>query len=299
MIGGQALIEGVMMRSPRYVGVAVRNSKGNIVTKANKLPTPHPFWKLSFFRGIYVLVSMLVVGIRELNWSASQATEEEETISDWLLYLTLFISLVFGIGLFVFVPYALTTLIGVHEEYSPFLFNFIDGSIKVLILLAYVYGISFWDDVKRLYQYHGAEHMTVFCYEHEQELTVKNVKKFSTLHPRCGTSFLFVVILMSVLIFSFTPLLAQLIFPSFSTFSFLLRRVFLFALRLGFLPLVAGLSYEFLKWSSRFAHHNALRIFVVPGLLLQRITTRKPDDKQIEIAISSLKEVLKAEGQKL
>ena len=291
-IGGQALIEGVLMRSRNLAGMAVRLPDGKIKTKVEMLKKPSAFWRIPFFRGIYNLISMLVVGIRALNWSASQTAKEEEKPSDFALYVTIIFAFALGVGLFVLLPYVLTFLIGISEDSSPVLFNFVDGLIKIAILLAYVYGISLVGEVKRLYQYHGAEHKVVHCYEKNLPLTINNAKKFPTLHPRCGTSFLFIVIIVGIIVFSFTPLMASL-YPDINEIHWAARRAILFFMRILLLPVVAGLSYEFLKWSAKYSSHRVLGVLVMPGLLLQRITTKEPSKKQIEVAIAALMLVAK------
>ncbi|HLC65062.1 MAG TPA: DUF1385 domain-containing protein [Candidatus Nanoarchaeia archaeon] len=291
-IGGQALIEGVLMRSRNLAGMAVRLPDGKIKTKVEMLKKPSAFWRIPFFRGIYNLISMLVVGIRALNWSASQTAKEEEKPSDFALYVTIIFAFALGVGLFVLLPYVLTFLIGISEDSSPVLFNFVDGLIKIAILLAYVYGISLVGEVKRLYQYHGAEHKVVHCYEKNLPLTINNAKKFPTLHPRCGTSFLFIVIIVGIIVFSFTPLMASL-YPDINEIHWAARRAILFFMRILLLPVVAGLSYEFLKWSAKYSSHRVLGVLVMPGLLLQRITTKEPSKKQIEVAIAALRLVAK------
>lgn len=292
-VGGQAIIEGVMMRSQSLVGMAARRPDGKIVKKTLKLKKPNAFWRIPFLRGVYNLISMLAVGIKALNWSASQATKEEEKISDWAMFAMLAFSLAFGIALFVLLPYALTFLVGIKEDLQPIAFNLVDGAIKIAILLAYVYGISLFRDVRRMYQYHGAEHKAVYCHESRKPLTVENVRKYSTLHPRCGTSFLFIVIIVGVFVFSFTPLIAQSLYPEIGSIFWLFRRILLFLMRIAFLPVIAGLSYEFLKFSSKFSNHAVLGVLTAPGLMLQKITTREPTKKQIEVAIASLKMVVK------
>ncbi|MFC1768570.1 DUF1385 domain-containing protein [Nanoarchaeota archaeon] len=299
MVGGQAIIEGVMMRSPNYVGMAVRKPKGGLSKKVNRIKKTSKFWKIPFFRGVHNLWVMLVIGIKALNWSANESGEEEEKLSDTALYMTMAVAFLFGIGLFVLLPYALTFLFGVKEETTPILFNFIDGVIKVCILILYVYLIGLMKDVRTLYKYHGAEHKTVFCYENNKPLTVKNVKKYSTKHPRCGTSFLFIVIIISIVVFSFTPFIATAIVPNIGEIFWVLKRAILFSLRIALLPVIAGISYEFLKGSAKFAHNPIFKYATYPGLWLQKITTKEPTDKQIQVAIESLKLVIKAEGQKI
>jgi len=189
---------------------------------------------------------------------------------------------------FVALPYFLTLIIGFKEESNPFLFNFIDGVIRILIFLAYVLGISFLKDVKRLFQYHGAEHMAVHCYENNKKLTIENIKKFPTLHPRCGTSFIMIVLLISILVFSILPPIVLYLFPGFANFNIIFRKIILFSLRISLIPLIAGISYELLKLSDKFRDNFMMNVFIQPGLWFQKITTKKPNKKQIEVARKSV-----------
>src|SRR3989338_1665088 len=196
-VGGQAVIEGVMMRSKNHLVTAVRK-KVKIIYKKDKIRKKPKLYQFFFIRGIVNLIEMLVIGIKTLNWSASQQTDEEEELSNWAIALTLIVAFALAIGLFLLLPYALTYLIGIKETSRPILFNIIDGIIKVAILILYVYLISLMKDIKRVFQYHGAEHKSVFCYEDNKKLTVENAEKYTTLHPRCGTAFLMIVIIVGV-----------------------------------------------------------------------------------------------------
>jgi uncharacterized protein YqhQ len=293
-MGGQAVIEGVMMRSQDYYSVAVRNEKGKIVTKSAKIKKKSGLLKFPFIRGVSNLIEMMIIGIKALTWSAAQVSDEEdEKLSNNQMIFTLISAFGFAILIFIGLPYLLSILTGVKEESSPITFNLIDGVIKIAIFLIYLYLISLIKDIKRIFEYHGAEHKTVHCYEAEKELTVKNVKKYSTKHPRCGTSFLFIVMLISIFVFALIPSLVVLIYPSFNLLPFLLRKIILFTLRILFIPVIAGISYELLKLSGKFSKNPVVKIITYPGILLQYITTKEPDDKQIEVAITSMKEVLK------
>jgi uncharacterized protein YqhQ len=203
------------------------------------------------------------------------------------------VSFAFAILLFVFLPYALTYLTGVKETNNPIWFNLIDGIIKVGILVLYVYLISRLKDVKRVFQYHGAEHKAVFCYEAGKELTVKNAMKYSTLHPRCGTAFIMIVILIGIFLFSLIPMVIQAIFPDFVSLSLILKKLILFPTRILFLPIIAGFGYEILKFGSKHQSNPIFRSLTLPGLWIQKITTQKPNKKQIEVALFALKKVLK------
>jgi len=290
-VGGQAVIEGVMMRNKLNVVTAVRK-KGKIVYKKDKLKKKSKFAQLFFIRGIVNLVEMLTIGIKTLNWSASQATGEEEDLSNWAITLTLIAAFVIGIGLFILLPYVLTYLFGVRETSNPLWFNVIDGMIKITILVLYMYLISLMKDIRTVFKYHGAEHKAVFCYEDGKKLTVENAKKYSTKHPRCGTSFLIIVVVVSVFIFSFIPLIVKGIYPSIESVGWLLRRVILFVVRISLLPIVAGFSYETLKFSAKFHKNPIFRTLTLPGLWVQKITTKEPSKKQLEVAIAALKKVI-------
>jgi uncharacterized protein YqhQ len=291
-VGGQAVIEGVMMRSKRDVVTAVRKN-GKIICKHDRLKKKSKFSQAFFIRGIVNLFEMLVLGIKTLNWSASKQTDDDEELSDWAIVLTMIVSFAFAILLFVFLPYALTYLTGVKETNNPIWFNLIDGIIKVGILVLYVYLISRLKDVKRVFQYHGAEHKAVFCYEAGKELTVKNAMKYSTLHPRCGTAFIMIVILIGIFLFSLIPIAIQSIFPDFISLSLILKKLILFPTRILFLPIIAGFGYEILKFGSKHQSNPIFRSLTLPGLWIQKITTQKPNKKQIEVALFALKKVLK------
>jgi uncharacterized protein YqhQ len=292
LIGGQAVLEGVMLRSPDYYVTCVRNEKGKIISQTEKI-APKPGWmKLPFIRGVTNLIEMLFIGIKTLTWSANQISDEDEKLSNTQLILTLAAAIGFAIFLFVALPYILSLLTSVKEESSPFLFNVIDGVIKIIIFLLYLYLISFMKDIRRVFEYHGAEHKVVYCYEADKEITLKNVKKFSTKHPRCGTSFLFIVLLIGIFVFAIIPPLVLSILPSFAYFPFLIRKIILFILRIAFIPLIASISYELLKLTSKHSKNPLVKLISLPGLLLQHITTKEPDDKQIEVAIKSMQLVL-------
>jgi uncharacterized protein YqhQ len=276
-VGGQAIIEGVMMKTPDWVGAAARTPSGKIVTVRKRYGSfTQKSWvlRLPFVRGIIFLVEMMVLGIKMLNWSADQQAEKkEEKLSSWETALAMIMSLALAVVLFVVAPYYLARI---FTAGSTIVFNLIDGLFRIVIFVLYLWGIGLFKDVKRLYQYHGAEHMTVHCKEHGLALTPENVKKFSPVHSRCGTSLLMFVIVVSILLFSIIhdP-----------------RWYVNVPLRILLIPVIAGVSYELLKLSARFPRNIILRILMQPGLWAQRITTRKPDKKQIEVAIAALKKV--------
>jgi len=293
-IGGQAVIEGVMIRTKNYNVVACRTNN-KIKIKKDKLAPRKGFYQFPIIRGFFNLADMLVWGMRSLTWSAEQQTSKEEKISKTEMTVTVLFSIGLAILLFVALPYFFTIWSGIKEESQPLLFNFIDGLIRISIFLLYLLGISLLKDVKVLFQYHGAEHMAIHCFEHGKKLTVDNVKRFTTLHPRCGTAFIMIVMVVAILVFSImTPIILALL-PGLAAMATLPQKIILFFIRLLFLPLIAGLSYEFLKFSAKYEKKAIMRVFVAPGLLMQKITTKKPTAKQIEVAIRSMETALKLE----
>lgn len=289
-IGGQAVLEGVMMRSPHYYAVAVRNPQGEIVIKTDKVRSiarKYPILKKFLLRGIVVLIESLVLGIKALNYSADvqmvDLQGDKKKDNTWMWIGTFAFAFTFGIGLFVVVPYFLTAKL---VSYG-FLFNVIDGLIRILFFISYIYIISMMADIRRVFQYHGAEHKAVFTHEAKEELTIENSRKYSPLHPRCGTAFLMVVMVVAIIIFSLIPISKE--WPK------LYQTLVKVGIRIIFIPLIAGLSYEIIKWADR--KRNIFTNFLIaPGLWLQNMTTKEPDDKQLEVAIAALKEVLRLES---
>ncbi len=296
-IGGQAVIGGVMIRSPNYNIIAVRKNK-KIITKKEKIKQRKGFYKLPVVRGFFNLIDMLVIGMRAISWSANQQLEKKEKISKKEVVFSVTLAIVFGFGLFFALPYFLTNFIGYYEETKPFLFNLIDGIIRIAVFLLYIIALSFMKDIRTLFQYHGAEHMSIHCYEKGKKLDVKNIKKFPTLHPRCGTAFIMIVMVVAILTFSIITPIILTKFPQLLDMGNLPRKTILFLIRISLLPLIAGLSYEFLKFSAKFEHNPIMKIFIFPGLLMQKITTKKPDKKQIEVAMAAAKKVLALEKSK-
>jgi uncharacterized protein YqhQ len=293
-IGGQAVLEGVMMRAPRAVAIAVRRPSGEIVVKREQMPPlseRYPIVKLPVLRGSVALFTSLALGIRALNFSANEALAEEEKegeegkkeeLSSWAMAGTMAVAFGFGIGLFFVLPLYLTKLMIPVIGDGNIIFNLVDGLIRVIVFLAYIWGIARMKDIQRVFQYHGAEHKTIFAFEEGAELTIESVKRFSRLHPRCGTSFLLIVMLVSIAVFSLIPKAWPFVFKALS--------------RIVLLPLIAGISYEFLKWSAKNDQHPLVKMVIAPGLALQRLTTREPDDEQLEVAIRSVKEALEENG---
>jgi uncharacterized protein YqhQ len=289
-IGGQAVIEGVMMRAPRALAIAVRRPSGEIVVRKEEaipLSERYPVVKLPIVRGAVALFQSLIVGIKALNFSANEALAEEEggekeELSPWAMGGTMAVAFGFGILLFFILPLYLTKLLVPLIGSSNIVFNLVDGVIRVAVFLLYIWSISRMKDIQRVFQYHGAEHKSIFAFEAGEELTVANVRKYSCLHPRCGTSFLLIVMLVSIVIFSLIP----------KPWPFYLKA----GARVVFLPLIAGVSYELLKWSAKNDSLRLVRMLIAPGLALQRLTTREPDDSQLEVAIRSMEEALAVNG---
>jgi uncharacterized protein YqhQ len=285
-IGGQAVIEGVMMRSAGNWTVAVRGQGGDIHVKKERLNTLPRLLRLPFIRGVIALFQALTLGIKAIEFSANKAYEEEETkdLGKLAVFATILFSVVLGAGLFILLPLYATKLLGIvfHGiSKNSLLFNLTDGIIRVIIFLFYIVLIGVWKEMARIFMYHGAEHKVIHAYEQGRELTVENARSFSTLHPRCGTSFLMIVMVMSILIFSVIP----------QYWHFMQK----FLARLILIPVIAGSSFELLKLSAKLKDNPFMNLLIQPGLLLQRLTTREPDDAQIEVAIRALDEVLRLE----
>ena len=301
LVGGQAVIEGVMMRTPYAYAVAVRRADGSMEVKKEGVRRLSELWKpLSWpvVRGFAVLVQSLVLGIRTLNFSFNVASEDLDPASDRLaprsskpqkggelLPALLSMTAAGGVAvlLFILAPLWITTWLKGYFSavHNWFVFNIVDGIIRVMFFLAYILAISTLKDIRRVFQYHGAEHKVVYTWEGREELTVENARKKSTLHPRCGTSFLMFVMVVSIAVFS--------IFKFQAFWMIFLSRVIL-------IPVISGLSYELIRFSAPRCQTGFFRIIVLPGLALQRITTKEPSDDQLEVAILALREALELDG---
>ncbi|MGA2954480.1 MAG: DUF1385 domain-containing protein [Thermodesulfobacteriota bacterium] len=303
-VGGQAVIEGVMMRAPNALAIAVRRPNGEVVVKEDvwvSLSQQLKFLKWPLIRGSVVLIETLINGLQALSFSASQALEDgkrEEKLSSWAIGSVMAVAFGVGILFFIVLPHYLTGflghLFGRDLAVENFLFHLVDGLIKVFFLVSYIYLISRMKDIRRIFQYHGAEHKCIYAYEAGEELTVSNARKFSTLHPRCGTAFLLIVVIVSILLFSaLFPFL-----PKFPSLGKGLTNLIYVGIKLPLLFPIAGLAYEVIKLSGKKADHPVLRMVIAPGLWLQRLTTRPPTDDQIEIAIRALQGVLRIETEK-
>lgn len=294
-VGGQAVIEGVMMRGSKGQATAIRKSNGKIevdIKRIVPITKKYKILNIPFIRGIFVLIDSLITGVETLNYSASffEEEEEESKFEKWLkdkfgdkannliMAGTMVMSFAIAIGLFIAVPTGIASIFSIFNLH-PIALNLIEAVIRIMILIGYMYVISKMEDIYRVFQYHGAEHKTIFCYEAEEELTVENVRRFERFHPRCGTNFLFLIMFVSILIFSFT-----------GWGGFFERLV----LRIVLIPIVSGITYELIRWLGR-SENFMSRIIAYPGLKLQELTTKEPDDSQLEVAIEALK---KAEGIK-
>ncbi len=295
-IGGQAVIEGVLMRNKDQIAIAVRNEKGKIILKTEtikSLTEKYPFFGRPFLRGIIAFFQMLIIGIKALMYSTNIAMgEKEEQLNGWEIAGLIGTSLVFSIAIFVLAPYIMTHLVGFDERTAPVLFNLIDGAIKMLLFVIYVAAIGYMEDIRRVFQYHGAEHKAVNCYEAGKELTIKNVKEFSTIHPRCGTSFIMFVMIVGIFILSVIAPLTTALAPTFTVLPFFVQKTILFLLRIVFLLPIASVSYEVLKLAGKYRANKVLQLVNSPGMLIQKLTTKEPDEKMIEVAIKSLKAVI-------
>lgn len=288
-IGGQAVIEGVMMRAPACLTVAVRRPDGTIAVREGPYRSrwSKRIWKLPGFRGVAMLVESMTMGFSALQFSAEQQMTEEELEGDpGSGKLAVVLSTVLALGLFIALPQALAswTTKGAGWDFglTDTSFHVLIGGFKLLVFVGYLYAISRLPDVRRLFQYHGAEHKTIHAYERQLPLSVDNVQAQSTLHPRCGTTFLVVVIVVSIILGS---LAAPLLMPKVDGW---LAQVSLLFIRIALLPIIAAVSYELQKLSARFCTSGWRRVFLYPGFLFQKITTRQPDDDQVEIAIAAM-----------
>jgi uncharacterized protein YqhQ len=295
LVGGQAVLEGVMMRSPHAWAIAVRKPSGEVVRHQepiDRLSEKHKWMGWPIVRGVMTLGQAMTLGFRALKFSANVALDEaqaEETgkkleISGWMAAVNILFSLSFFIFFYKFVPLvAATALKRVNPLFGQqIIFNLVDGVIRLALFLLFIWGVSLWPDIRRVYQYHGAEHKTVFAFENGDPLTESAVQKYSTFHPRCGTSFLMTVMIISILFYAVVPVT-----------TFWGR----FAIRIALLPLIAGVSYEIIRFAAK--HRGSLfALMTAPGLWLQRITTQPPSDDQVECAILALDEAMELEKQR-
>ena len=291
LVGGQAVLEGVMMRSPHAWGIAIRKPDGELAIHSEplvKASDKSPWKAWPFIRGIMTLGSAMVLGFKALRYSADVALEDEKTASgeklemnSWVAAANIALSLGFFIFMYKFLPFAAAR--GLHRRYpqtgNSVLFALVEGIIRLAIFLAFIWLTSQWKDIRRVYQYHGAEHKTVFAYENHDPLTVQNVQRYSTFHPRCGTSFLMTVMIISIGVYALVPV-----------HGFWMG----FASRIILLPVIAGGSYEIIRYAAK-RRSSLFAMMTAPGLWLQRITTQPPDDTQVECAIVALNHAMAVE----
>ena len=315
-IGGQAVIEGVMMRSPNAFVVAVRKPDGSIRLRRDQwygLSNKLAFLKKPFLRGVLVLVETMANGIVSLNYSANIAMDEEnkkealkkgQTEEEYEktkkskekvsleTFLSIAVSFLFGIGLFVFVPHAATALIekysGASWDLQSWQFHAVDGTIKAFIFLTYIWLISFIPDIKKVFQYHGAEHKSISTFEAGEELTIANARKFPTFHPRCGTTFIFFLMFVSIILFA----IIFAIIPVGTNSPVILKHLYAILFKVALTFPIAGISYELIKFLGKNPDSSFGRFLSYPGKMLQQLTTKEPDDQQLEIALASIKAVL-------
>jgi uncharacterized protein YqhQ len=292
LVGGQAVLEGVMMRSPHAWGIAVRKPSGEIVTHSEPLERPseqHKWMGWPVVRGVMTLGNAMTLGFRALKFSANAALDEipandqgkKMEITGWMAGLNMAFSIAFFIFMYKYLPLLATTeLKKVNPIFGQqFLFNLVDGLIRIAMFLLFVWGVSLWKDIRRVYEYHGAEHKTVYAFENGDPLETAAVQKYSTYHPRCGTSFLMTVMIISMVVYMAIPV-----------HTFWGR----FGIRIALLPVIAGVSYEIIRFAAK--HRGSLfALMTAPGLWLQRITTQPPDDSEVECAIVALDEAMKLE----
>ena len=280
-VGGQAVIEGVMMRDAHRTATAVRLPSGEIDVETRTVSSirdRYPVLNLPLIRGSVIMVESLIIGMRALSFSAQAAGEEDEQMTKKEIAMTILFALVLASILFIVIPTGAAHLAAAYTD-DPIVFNLIEGGIRLMVFLLYIWGISFMGGIRRVFQYHGAEHKTIHCYEAGEPLTVENVQKFPRLHPRCGTNFLLIVMVVAI------------VFHVFFGWPDLWLRILS---RLAILPVVAGVSYEIIRFAGRSENH-LVHILITPGLWLQYLTTRPPADEMVEVAIESLKAVLPAE----
>ncbi len=287
-IGGQAVIEGVMMRGPHKIATAVRKPDGEIIIDEKENKSLGKIAKVPIIRGVIAFISSMVIGVKSLMFSAKfydvedenkkeQKKETKENMSDWMIYGSVILAICMSVGLFIVLPNVISNIFVPNKEANPIIYNLVESIVKIAIFLGYLFAVSLMKDIQRTFEYHGAEHKTIFCYENGEELIPENVKKYSRFHPRCGTSFLLFVVIISIIVFSLVGVYKN---PFINL-----------GLRLLLLPLVAGISYEIIKFAGR-STSKYITWLNAPGKWLQRLTTREPDEKQIEVAIAALKAVI-------
>lgn len=299
-IGGQAIIEGVMMRGPHKIAMAVRKPDGDIIIEEKEIKKRNIIHKIPILRGLVTFFDSLIIGMQALMFSANFFETEEESkktvvenlednisnsskdkndnsMPGWMMYISIIVSLLISILMFIMLPNFVSGLIVPNKGDNVMLYNLVESILRICIFISYIILVSKMKDIQRVFEYHGAEHKSIFCYESGEELNVENVKRYSRFHPRCGTSFLLFVMVVSIIIFSLVGRHPNIFINM--------------GIRLLLLPLVAGISYEIIRFAGR-SKNKCITWLNKPGMWLQRLTTREPDEKQIEVAIASLKTVI-------
>ena len=300
-VGGQAVIEGVMMRAKDNLAIAIRKPSGEIVTEIRPWFSlvRHPWLKKPFLRGFPVLMETMVNGIKALNFSAVQAAEEEEEdggeLSTWHLVLTMVLALGAALGLFVILPHFLS--VGMAQldwagDVDSLSFHAWDGVIKMVIFVSYILAISFIPDIRRVFQYHGAEHKVIWTWEEGKELTPEATHFYSRLHPRCGTAFLLFVLVVSIALYA---VLVPYLLTFYSPESFIVKHLYIVGMKLFLMIPVSCVAYEMIKFAGKHNKSFVCKIMCWPGLMMQLLTTKEPDDSQIEVAIAALRCAVNAE----
>ncbi len=295
-VGGQAVIEGIMLRNKTHYVVACRRPDDMLTYIKKPVPENNiPAAKWIFVRGVANLFAMLKLGYSTLVYSANENLKEGETkeeITTKGMTISMIISMLFAMGIFVVLPYLVTNLLGIDEKNDPILFNILRGGIKICIFILYLGFMHFFKDIRRVFEYHGAEHMVVNAYEHGENPNKDNIRNYTTIHPRCGTTFMFLVLSISIVLYMFTSYFVYNVIYAEGAPSALIARITVVLCNIALLPVVSGISYEVLKLGFRFNNFPLIKLIVLPGLLLQRITTKKPADDEIEVALYALERLL-------
>ncbi|MFH1913080.1 MAG: DUF1385 domain-containing protein [Pseudomonadota bacterium] len=299
-VGGQAVIEGVMMRAKNTLAIAIRKSDGTITTEVRPWFTlvRHPWLKKPFLRGFPVLMETMVNGIKALNYSAVQAADdddEEGELTTWHLVLTMVLALGAALGLFVVLPHFLSVgmeYLGLAGDVDSLSFHLWDGLIKMLIFVGYILAISYIPDIRRVFQYHGAEHKVIWTWEQGGKLSPDSTRIHSRLHPRCGTAFLLFVLVVSILLYA---VLVPYLLLFYSPEHFFAKHLYIVAMKLFLMIPVSCVAYEMIKFAGKYSGNVLCKMMCWPGMMLQLLTTKEPDDSQIEVAIAALRCAVNAE----
>nr|WP_320170418.1 DUF1385 domain-containing protein [Maridesulfovibrio sp.] len=297
-VGGQAVIEGVMMRARNNLAIAVRRPDGEITVELRPWFSMTPnFMKKPFLRGFPIFMETMVNGVKALNYSATQALDEEDgELTSFHLILTMVVAIGAALGLFVVLPHFFSVAMewwGVSGDVDSLSFHVWDGFFKMIMFLGYIVSISMVPDIKRVFQYHGAEHKVIWAYEAGGNLEACRIKDFSRLHPRCGTAFLLFVLVVSILLFTvLVPLIVSIWAPK----VFILKHLYIVGIKLLLMVPVSAVAYEMIKASGKFENNPVCKVMCLPGLGMQLLTTREPDESQIEVALAALNKAVAADS---